>query len=112
MPPGFRLDAGIFLVQNSGMEANEREIYNFLQTWGNDFISAKEVCRRATTKKRFHEDPDWAKQVLLRMTERSILESDAQAKYRIKPLPKVHHEAGVAVEGTADLDADDHYDRL
>ena len=108
------------------MDSDERAIFDFLKTWGTTFVGAKEICRRATTKKRFHEEPDWAKQILLRMTERGILESDSQAKYRIKPIPKQGHgqrwvspelskilnEGGVAVEGAAELDTDDHYDQL
>ena len=108
------------------MDSDERAIFDFLKTWGATFVGAKEICRRATTKKRFHEEPDWAKQILLRMAERGILESDSQAKYRIKPIPKQGHgqrwvspelskilnEGGVAVEGAADLDTDDHYDQL
>lgn len=61
---------------------------NFLQTWGVEFVSAKEICRRAGTKKRFHQDAAWAKPILLLMVEQGFLESDQSGRYRIKPQPK------------------------
>ena len=43
------------------MDSDEREIFHYLKTWGKDFVGAKEVSRRAGSKKRFYENPDWAK---------------------------------------------------
>jgi hypothetical protein len=109
------------------MDADERAIFDYLKTWGADFVGAKEISRRAGNKRRGQEDPEWARQILLRMTERGILECDSQGKYRIKPLPKkgkshrwvspdiakLLNEKGVAVEGGAtDLESDDHYEQL
>ncbi|HEY5042273.1 MAG TPA: hypothetical protein VIK53_09740 [Verrucomicrobiae bacterium] len=109
------------------MDADERDIFDYLKTWGSDFISAKEICRRAGTKKRYHEDNDWAKVVLVRMVDRGILESDSLGRYRIKPVPKkskqhrwvapdinkILKEGGVQVEGTHDdIASDEHYDQL
>jgi hypothetical protein len=70
------------------MDSDEREIYQFLTTWGTVFVGAKEIARRATSKKRFYDDPDWAKQVLMRMQDHGVLESDTQGRYRIKPISK------------------------
>lgn len=67
------------------MDADEREVVHFLQTWGASFVNAKEVARRASTKKRFSEDADWAKPVLVRLTEKGVLECDTSGRYRIKP---------------------------
>lgn len=60
------------------MDTDERDIFQFLKTWGTEFTNAKEVARRAGNKKRFYEDPDWARPILLRMAERGILEGDVQ----------------------------------
>jgi hypothetical protein len=68
------------------MDSDEREIYQFLESWGTVFVGAKEIARRATTKKRFYEEPDWAKVVLMRMLEHGLLERDGQGRYRIKPV--------------------------
>lgn len=70
------------------MDADEREIYYFLKSWGKEFVSAREIARRAGGKRRYRESHDWAKPVLNRMLERGIIESDNGGHYRLKPLPK------------------------
>jgi len=40
-------------------------------------VGAVEIARRAGIKKRFYDEPDWAKPVLMRMADRGILESDS-----------------------------------
>ncbi len=111
------------------MDADEREIYQFLKSWGNEFIAAREICRRAGGRRRFNEDAEWAKPVLLRMVERGILESNSTGHFRIKPLPKknkakkwispdiakILKESGVEVENAADegvVAPDEYYDQL
>ena len=108
------------------MDADERAIFDYLKTWGENYVGAREICRRAANKKRAHEDVDWAKPILVRMTDRGILQSDAQGKYRIKPLPakkhshrwvspelsKILNENGVAIEGGRTLGPDEHYEQL
>jgi len=109
------------------MSSDEREIFHYLQTWGVEFISAKEISRRASTKKRYHEDPDWAKPLLLAMVERGVLERDAMGRFRIKPerkknakhrwvspdIEKILKEKGIGVDGEEIAPAsDEHYDQL
>ena len=108
------------------MDADEREIFQFLKTWGAEHTSAMEVCRRAGSKKKFYNDPNWAKPILQRMEERGILESDMQGRYRVKPvakekkgnkwvapdIAKILKESGVemdAVEGGGEEIAEDEY---
>ncbi|SRR5581483_8153056 len=106
------------------MDADEREIFQFLKTRAGDFTAAMEICRRAGSKRKFHEDPNWAKPVLQRMEERAILEKDLQGRYRIKPIARKHKkqwvapdiakilaESGVEVEGEGVAD-DDYYENL
>jgi hypothetical protein len=109
------------------MDSDEREIFNFLKTTGKDYVSAREICRRAAGKKRFYDDPDWAKPLLLVMAERGILESDGLSRFRIKPkakrgggrwispdIAKLLKDKGVKVESKSDeeLASDEHYDQL
>lgn len=108
------------------MDADEREIFEFLKSYGEEFINAKEICRRAGGKRRFNEDNNWAKPALQRMKDRQILEGDEMGRYRIKPLPKkrrerwvapdierILRESGVKVdEDRADAADDGHYDQL
>jgi hypothetical protein len=69
------------------MDADEREIYHFLKHWRHEFISAREICRRAGGRKRFQKSPEWAKPILQNMVERGILEADSAGHFRIKPVP-------------------------
>jgi len=110
------------------MDAEERDIFQFLKIWGAGFTAPREIARRAGSKKRSHEDPDWAKPILLRMEDRGILESDLQGRFRIKTVPKqkqarqeaapeaaqILQESGVAVEsGVAGaIAADEYYEKL
>ena len=108
------------------MDTDEREIYHFLKTWGSEFVGAMEIARRASNKKKFYEDPDWTKPILMRMQERGILEHDAAGRYRIKPvsrkdknkrwvapdIAKILHESGVEVEAGGDIAPDEYYEEL
>jgi predicted transcriptional regulator len=103
------------------MDADEREIINYLKTWGSTYVNAKEIARRACTKKRFHEEPDWAKPVLLRLVEKGFLESDISGRYRLKPeskhdktkrwvapdIKEILEEGGVHVEGSESIRIDE-----
>jgi hypothetical protein len=108
------------------MDADEREIFDYLKTFGEEWVNAKEVCRRAGGKKRFNEDNSWAKPILHRMKERHILEGDQLGRYRIKPVKKGHkgkwvspdiekilRESGVQVDvERAEAASDEHYEQL
>jgi hypothetical protein len=122
-------DFAAALCQFQGVDADEREIFQFLKSWAGEFIGVREICRRAGGKRRFHEDPEWAKPVLLRMVERGILESNTTGHYRIKPVKKkkehtrwvapdiaqILKEGGADVESAGDggdLGTDEYYDEL
>lgn len=111
------------------MDADEREIFQFLKSWGGEFIGAREICRRAGGRRRSHDEPEWAKPALLRMVERGVLESNSTGHFRIKPVPKkdkdahlaspdiakISKESGVEVEGAAEggeIGTDEYYDEL
>jgi hypothetical protein len=97
------------------MDSDEREIFDYLKTWGEEYVNAKEICRRASTKRRYSEDNNWAKPILQRMKERNLVEGDGLGRYRIKPDPKKGHrgrwvspaidkilkEGGVQIDGEA-----------
>ena len=70
------------------MTSDERDIFQFLKTWSSTFVNASEVSRRAGSKKRAHDEPNWAKPILMNMAERGILEADIQGRYRIKPVSR------------------------
>jgi len=108
------------------MDGDEREIFQFLKSRGEDYVNAVEIARRASGRKRFHDDPEWAKPLLVRMTERGILQADALGRYRVKPvgktgkgkrwvspdIAKILQESGVEVESANELGSDDYYEKL
>ncbi len=108
------------------MDGDEREIFQFLKSRGEDFVNAVEIARRAGGKRKFHEDPEWAKPLLVRMTERGILQSDPLGRYRVKPvgrkgkdkrwvspdIAQILKESGVEAEGANELGSDDYYEQL
>jgi predicted transcriptional regulator of viral defense system len=110
------------------MDSDEREIFHFLKTWGVEYVSIREIARRAGGKRKYHENPEWAKPLLMRMQERGLLESDTTGRYRIKPLPaknkatrwvspdiaKILEDKGVPVEGAhvTDLATEEYYEGL
>jgi hypothetical protein len=108
------------------MDSEEQEIFYFLKTWGEEFVSAKEIARRSGGKQKFYKNPEWAKPLLMRMAERGVLESDTQGRYRIKPvakknknkrwvspdIAKILEASGVQVEGSSEVGTDEYYDQL
>jgi hypothetical protein len=108
------------------MDSEEQEIFYFLKTFGEEFVNAKEIARRAGGRQKFHKNPEWARPLLLRMQERGILEHNTSGRYRIKPvakknkdkrwvspdIAKILEESGVKVEGASEVGTDEYYDQL
>ena len=108
------------------MDSEEREIYSFLKSWGGEFVNGREIARRASGKQKFHENPEWAKPILMRMIDRGILESDTLGRFRLKPQPKKNKpkrwmspeiakilaESGVKVEESEGVGPDEYYEQL
>jgi hypothetical protein len=106
------------------MDADEREIFKFLDAYGEEWVNAKEVCRRAGGKRRFNEDNHWARPILQRLKERQILEGDEMGRFRIKPvkrkgrwispdIEKILRESGIEVdEARADAATDENLEQL
>jgi hypothetical protein len=66
------------------VDADQNAISQFLMTWPSQFVSRREICRRAGGKWRFREDEHWAVPVLQRMVEEGIVESDDSGHFRLK----------------------------
>src|SRR5689334_10999022 len=67
------------------MGTDESNICNYLKSWPDEYLSSREICRRAAGKGRFRQDPYWAVPVLLRLFEQGILETDPNGHYRLAP---------------------------
>ena len=65
------------------MDSDERDICDFLKSWSGQFISGREIARRAGGKWRFRENKFWAVPVLARMVEKGLVQADASGHYRL-----------------------------
>ncbi len=65
------------------MDADEKDICNYLKNWPKTFVSGREIARRAAGKRRFHQDPNWAIPVLSRLVEQGEIEADAMGYFRL-----------------------------
>jgi hypothetical protein len=65
------------------MDSDERDICNYLKTWQKQWVAGKEICRRASGKRRYLREPDWAYPVLNRLVEKALIETDATGHYRV-----------------------------
>jgi len=66
------------------MDADERDICNYLKAWPGQFVYGRDIARRAGGKWRFRENPDWATEVLRRLVDKGILDSDATGHFRLR----------------------------
>jgi hypothetical protein len=66
------------------MGHDEDAILSYLAKFPGGFVSSSEVCKRAGSRKRYNENPDWAKALLARMAQAGVLECNATGHYRIK----------------------------
>jgi hypothetical protein len=65
------------------MGEQEKEICAYLKAAHGQFISRREIARRAGGKRRFHDDPQWAAPVLEKLVEKKIIESNATGQFRL-----------------------------
>jgi len=72
------------------MNADELTVCTYLKGFPGQFVSGKEVCRRAGGKRRAMNEPRWAIPVLKGLVEQRIVESDATGHFRfiLKPQTK------------------------
>jgi hypothetical protein len=54
-----------------------------LKSFPGQFLSGREVARRAGGKWKFHDDPNWAVPVLMRLKDQNLVESNASGQYRL-----------------------------
>jgi len=74
------------------MDAEEKEICEFLKSCPGQSVASHEICRRAGGKWRFRKDPNWAIPVLARLVEQGELETNASGHFRLRPRQKRERE--------------------
>jgi hypothetical protein len=65
------------------MDEDQNKICQFLKSWPGQFVSRKEICRRAGGKRRYREDENWAVPILQRMLEINLVEKDSDGRFRL-----------------------------
>ena len=65
---------------------DELNVLNLMKCYPDQFLSGKEISRRAGGKRRFQQDPRWALPILLNLVARKILDSDELGHYRLAPM--------------------------
>ncbi len=103
------------------LDADEKMICDFLKTYPGQYVSGREICRRAGGKWRFREDEKWALPVLQRLLEKNELEADPMGHFRwIKKhdrkskkkwwaspqIKKILQQSGRQFEGVIDVEKD------
>ena len=73
------------------MDEDQNKICLFLKSWPGQFVSRKEISRRAGGKRRYRDDANWAVPVLQRMLEMNLVEKDSTGGFRLAE-PKSHHK--------------------
>jgi len=66
------------------MNAEENEIYEFLKTRGDAYVSVTDISKFLGRGQRFQKDRNWARPILRRMEVDGILEANPYGEYRIK----------------------------
>lgn len=65
------------------MDADERAICDYLKSWAKQYVAGREIARRAGGKRRFRDDPQWAGNVIARLVESGVIETDGLGHYRL-----------------------------
>ncbi len=65
------------------MDADQTLICQYLKQSPDDFVSRKEICRRAGGKWRYREDEHWAVPGLRQLVERNLVESNDTGHFRL-----------------------------
>ena len=66
------------------LSSDERDVVQYLKSWKEQFVSGKEICRRAAGKKRFQKEPHWFFRIMPLMMEKGVIETDGNGHYRVK----------------------------
>lgn len=66
------------------LSSDENDVMAYLKSWKQQFVSMKEICRRAAGKRRAEEDPRWASRILPHMVEKGLIETDSLGHYRLR----------------------------
>ena len=61
---------------------DEMDILNFLRSYRQQYVSGREICRRAGGRRKFEQDPRWAMPIIIGMVVRGFIEADGHGHFR------------------------------
>src|SRR5271154_5631325 len=65
------------------MNADEKDILDYLKGWPHSYVSGREIARKVGGKGRYEEDRGWAIPVLAQMVRLGLIEADAYGGFRL-----------------------------
>jgi hypothetical protein len=65
------------------MDNEEQDICAFLEAMAGQFVSSREIARRASGKWRWQADPNWPGPALLRLIDSGLVKSDDAGRYAL-----------------------------
>jgi hypothetical protein len=65
------------------MTQEEQKICIYLRSMPGQFVSARDIARRADGKARYGKDPRWAAPIIAQLLEQRIIETDSTHHYRL-----------------------------
>lgn len=65
------------------MNADEKEIIDYLKGWPHSFVSGREIARKVGGKARYEEDRGWAIPILAQMVRLGMIEADCFGAFRL-----------------------------
>lgn len=63
---------------------DERQVYLYIRNWAGQFISSREVARRADGKARFEQDRNWVHTPLSNLRDNGYIIANEHGQYKIK----------------------------
>jgi len=75
------------------MGTEETVILKYLKTFPHQYVSGKQIARKAWDRKKFDKNPHWALPILTRMVREKLLITDNMGGFRITPEETEDHGA-------------------
>lgn len=60
---------------------DEMDVLNFVRSFRNQYVSGREICRRAGGRRKFENDPRWAMPIIIGLVVRGFLVADAHGHF-------------------------------
>jgi hypothetical protein len=67
------------------MNADHKNIIDYLKGWPHSYVSGRELARKVGGKARFEENRGWAIPILAEMVRLGLIEADAHGAFRLAP---------------------------